>query len=86
MALIITFPPLDSQNQVWIMKSGFNKESNKFSVQKAEQAGLDNAAANAMINRTSGGLFSFGSFVGKKAKQCEKLVEETAKELDEMGL
>ena len=50
MALIITFPPLDSQNQVWIVKSGFNKESNKFSVQKAEQAGLDNAAANTMIN------------------------------------
>ena len=85
-ALIITFPPLDSQNQVWIVKSGFNKESNKFSVQKAEQAGLDNAAANAMINMASGGLFSFGSFVCKKAKQCEKLVEETAKELDEMGL
>lgn len=55
-------------------------------MQKAEQAGLDNAAANAMINMASGGLFSFGSFVGKKAKQCEKLVEETAKELDEMGL
>ena len=55
-------------------------------MQKAEQAGLDNSAANAMINMASGGLFSFGSFVGKKSKQCEKLVEETAKELDEMGL
>ena len=26
LATVITFPALDSQNQVWIMKSGFGKE------------------------------------------------------------
>lgn len=33
MATVITFPALDSQNQVWIMKSGFGKETQKFSIQ-----------------------------------------------------
>ena len=41
MATVITFPALDSQNQVWIMKSGFGKETQKFSIQKSTQAGMD---------------------------------------------
>ena len=44
MATVITFPALDSQNQVWIMKSGFGKETQKFSIQKSTQAGMDNVA------------------------------------------
>ena len=50
MATVITFPALDSQNQVWIMKSGFGKETQKFSIQKSNEAGLDNAAKNAAID------------------------------------
>ena len=42
MATVITFPALDSQNQVWIMKSGFGKETQKFSIQKSTQAGMAN--------------------------------------------
>jgi hypothetical protein len=38
MATVITFPALDSQNQVWIMKSGFGKETQKFSIQKSNAA------------------------------------------------
>lgn len=44
MATVITFPALDSQNQVWIMKSGFGKETQKFSIQKSTQAGMDNVS------------------------------------------
>lgn len=41
-ASIITFPAIDSQNQVWIMKNGLSTESLKFSIQKSYEAGLDN--------------------------------------------
>ena len=51
MATVITFPALDSQNQVWIMKSGFGKETQKFSIQKSNEAGLDNVAKNAAIEQ-----------------------------------
>ena len=40
MSTVITFPPLDRQNQVWIMKAGLKEHSSKFSVQKCEQAGV----------------------------------------------
>ena len=50
MATVITFPALDSQNQVWIMKSGFGKETQKFSIQKSTQAGMDNVAKNAALD------------------------------------
>lgn len=86
MATVITFPALDSQNQVWIMKSGFGKETQKFSIQKSTQAGLDNAAKNAAIDSVTGGLFSLGGMVSENTKKCEKLVDATAKELSEMNL
>ena len=70
MATVITFPALDSQNQVWIMKSGFGKETQKFSIQKS----------------ITGGLFSVGGMVSENTKKCEKLVDATAKELSEMNL
>lgn len=86
MATVITFPALDSQNQVWIMKSGFGKGTQKFSIQKSTQAGLDNAAKNAAIDSVTGGLFSLGGMVSENTKKCEKLVDATAKELSEMNL
>lgn len=86
MATVITFPALDSQNQVWIMKSGFDKESQKFSIQKSNEAGMDNVAKNAAIDSITGGLFSLGGMVGENTKKCEKLVDATAKELSEMNL
>ena len=32
MNVVITFPPLDRQNQVWIMKVGLKERSSKFSI------------------------------------------------------
>ena len=84
MATVITFPALDSQNQVWIMKSGFGKETQKFSIQKSTQAGMDNVAKNAALDSITGGLFSVGGMIGENTKKCEKLVDATAKELSEM--
>ena len=80
MATVITFPALDSQNQVWIMKSGFGKETQKFSIQKSTQAGMDNVAKNAALDSITGGLFSVGGMVSENTKKCEKLVDATANE------
>lgn len=85
-ATVITFPALDRQNQVWIMKSGFGKESQKFSIQKSNEAGWDNAAKNAAVDSLTGGLFSLGGMISDNTKKCEKLVDATAKELSEMNL
>mgnify|MGYP003227504037 CR=1 FL=1 len=85
-ATIITFPALDSQNQVWIMKSGFSKESQKFSIQKSEEAGLGNTAKNMALDSLTNGIFGFGSMLGGNAKKCEQLVDATAKELSKLNL
>ena len=77
---------IDSQNQVWIMKSGFGKETQKFSIQKSTQAGMDNVAKNAALDSITGGLFSVGGMISENTKKCEKLVDATAKELSEMNL
>lgn len=86
LANIITFPALDSQNQVWILASGFGKETNKWSVQKSQEAGLGNTAKNAAMDSLTHGVFGMKGVFGGNAKECEKLVEATAKELSEMGL
>lgn len=86
MSTVITFPPLDRQNQVWIMKTGLKERSSKFSVQKCEQAGVGNMAGNMALNELTGGLFGFFSVVGKNVKKCEQLVEATATELEAMNL
>jgi len=86
MNVVITFPPLDRQNQVWIMKVGLKERSSKFSIQKGEQAGLGNTAGNMAINELTGGIFGIFSCFGKNVKKCEQLVEATAKELETMNL
>lgn len=86
LAFVITFPALDSQNQVWIMRSGFSAESQKFSIQKSQEAGVGNMAANMAIDELTGGLFGFKSVIGKNAKRCEELVEITAKEIEDLDL
>jgi hypothetical protein len=86
MAYVITFPALDRQNQVWIMMSGFGKASKKVSIQKCEQAGMDKALGNIALDQLTGGFFGLGRMAGKNAKECERLVEATAKELAAMDL
>ncbi len=86
LANIIAFPALDSQNQVQILPAGMKKEGNAFRVMKAEEAGLVNMAGNEFLKNLTGGLFSLKSVAGKNAKEIERLVTETAKELESMGL
>ncbi len=86
LAYVITFPALDSQNQVQILPGGMGKTTSSFQVLKAEQAGVTNMAGNAMLNKLTGGLFRMKSIAGKNAKEIERLVEVTAQELGSMGL
>ena len=86
LAMSITFPALDRQNQVWIMRAGFKEKCQKFSIQKSEAAGLGNVAVNAVLDDVTDGLFSFGRMAGKNAKECERLVDATYQELTAMGL
>ena len=86
LAYVITFPPLDRQNQVWVMQGGMKKSGNKFSVQKQEAAGVGNMAANMALDKLTGGFFGIGGVAGSTVKKAEQLVEATAKELNEMGL
>lgn len=84
---MITFPALDSQNQVQIMSfANQSKPSQKWQIQKGEQAGMDNMVKNAVVDKLTGGLFGFGAIMGKNSKQCEALVETTVKEFDALGL
>lgn len=84
---IITFPPLDRQNQVWIMSfSGNTKAGNKFSIQKMEQAGVGKMVGNMVANDLTGNLFGLGRVFGSHSKECERLVEETWKEINALGL
>lgn len=81
-AYVIVFPPLDRQNQVWVMISG----KNKILIQKNQMAGVADGAINAAIDVATDGLFSIGSILGKNAKKIEKLVEATASELEALDL
>lgn len=86
MGTIITFPPLNRQNQVWILKVGFKERSAKFSVQKGQQAGMGKAVGNMALDELTGGIFGMFSVFGKTVKKCEQFVEDTAKELTAMNL
>ena len=85
---IICFPELDRQNQVQIipgMTQGA-KPGPKWTVMKAEAAGMDNLAKNVAMSALTNGWGNMGSIIGKNSKLCEKQVEEVAKELQEMGI
>jgi hypothetical protein len=83
-ATVITFPALDRQNQVWIMAAG--GKGTKFSIQKSQQAGMGTTVGNLALDEVTNGFFGLGGMVGNNVKECERLVEETAKELDAIGL
>lgn len=81
---IITFPPLDRKNQVWIIP--IKKKGSTFSIQKNEAAGVGNAVGNMALSTLTGGLTDFSGFMGKKNKIAEKLVDMTTDELNALGL
>ena len=88
LALIIVFPEIDRQNQVQIIPSMTQgaKPGPKWTVMKAEAAGMDNVAKNAAIGALTNGWGNLGSLGGKNSKLCEEQVEAVAKELQNMGI
>lgn len=61
------------------MKSGFGKETQKFSIQKSTQAGMDNVAKNAALDSITGGLFSVGGMVSENTKSVKNLLMQPQK-------
>ncbi len=86
-ASVITFPAIDSQNQVWIMKNGLSTKSHKFSIQKSYEAGLDNIEKITYPDSENHNFLSASdSIINDNAKKCEYLVDITAKELLKLNL
>lgn len=85
LATIITFPPLDRHNQVWIVPVlGFKKTATaKFQISKNDAAGVGYMAVNGILNDLTGGITNLRSVV---ARNAEKLVELTADELNALHL
>lgn len=79
---VIVFPPLDRQNQIWVMLQG----KNKIIIQKNQVVGVTDQAINAAFDAVTDGLFSVGSIMGKNSKKIEKLVEATASEIEALNL
>ena len=86
LANVITFPALDRNNQVWILPAQMKKEFMKWYMQKQKQAGAMNMAVDTTLDELSVGWLGMSGVFGKTAKQAEKLTENTAHELDALGL
>ena len=86
-AWLIGFPAVDRNNQCQITQGWFKgDEGNKFTVLKAEAAGMDNLAKNIALHAVTNGWSSISSIGGKNCKLVEKQCEEVAEELKKMGL
>lgn len=85
---IIAFPPIDRQNQVWILASGFKAPYKKFQIQLSHELAGDfgNMLANDLLNHFTGGLSSMGAAFGGSAKRGEKDTDEVIKKITEAGL
>ncbi len=81
-ANVIVFPPLDRQNQVWVMVQG----KNKILIQKNQMVGVGDQLVNAAFDTVTHGIFSIGSVFGGNVKEIERLVEATASELEALNL
>ncbi len=88
LATIITFPPLDRYNQIWIIPVlGIKKKATaKFQISKNDAAGVGNMAVNGVLDDLTGGLTGIRSVVGGNVKKSEKLVELTVDELNALHL
>ena len=86
-AMIITFPPIDRNNQIWISPGQMKKAPwSKFTVTKNEEAGMGNFAKNGALSLVTKGWSNMSGTFGKKAKTAEELVVITYEELKELGL
>jgi uncharacterized protein YfaT (DUF1175 family) len=85
--LIITFPPIDRNNQIWISPGQMKKAPwSKFIITKNEVAGMTNLAANTALSAVTNGWSDLSGSFGKKAKTAEALVVATYEELLTLGL
>ncbi len=82
---MIVFPPLDRQNQIWIVPKQM-KDCRKWQISKQGLAGVGNTIANIALDEATGGLFGLGGMFGKKTKTAEGLVDITLKELEALDL
>ena len=62
---VIVFPPLDRQNQVWVMVQG----KNKILIQKNQMMGVGDQLVNAAFDTVTHGIFSIGSVFGGNVKE-----------------
>lgn len=86
-AKIIAFPAVDRQNQVQITQGWIGTgEGKKWTILKAEAAGLDNMAKNLVIDKLTNGWGSLGSLGGKNSKLCEQQVDAVVSEFNALGL
>lgn len=86
-AMIITFPPIDRNNQIWISPGQMKRAPwSRFTVTKNEVAGLGNMAGNAALSVVTNGWSGMSGTFGKKAKAAEELVVTTYEELKALGL
>ncbi len=85
--MLITFPPLDRNNQVQISPGQMKKGPwNKFQISKNEVAGGENLAKNMVLHHITDGWSSVTGVFGKKSKTAEELVVKTYEELSALGL
>lgn len=90
-ASVITFPPLDRNNQVWIEDDKWVKwykrdQCQKWLVHVAEPLGGGALLKNMALDEVTGGLAGLSAYFGKTVKEAERLVVITAQELDSLGL
>lgn len=90
-ASIITFPPLDRNNQVWIEDDKWVKwykrdQCKKWLIHLREPLGGGELLKNMALDEVTGGLSGLSAYFGKKVREAERLVEITAQELDSLGL
>lgn len=90
-ASVITFPPLDRNNQIWIEDDKWVKwykrdQCRKWLVHIAEPLGGGALLKSMALDEVTGGLSSLSAYFGKTVKEAERLVDITAKELDSLSL
>jgi len=85
---IIAFPPLDNQNQVWVLSWKGNNGGAKWSVQLSHEIAGDfgNMAKNMVLDKLTGGIFGLGGMVSKNSKAGEAMVEDTLAKLTALNL
>lgn len=85
---VICFPPIDRQNQVWVMGASFKQPFTKFSIQLSHDIAGDfgNMAKNAILDKITDGWAGMGTAFGKNRKDGENFVVDVYNKLSAMDL